>query len=179
MAGRSVRLALAVAALAVLVALPFVVTAQSPPPGPPGQTKEKVEKTPVTLTGTVSAVTDSSGQTTYTLVGDGKTYTLDAGPPWFFGDDHPLKPYVGKSVSISGQSAAGSTEVDVLSVGGAVIREPGRPPWAGGWMRVGELHPGWSQEKAERFRTRFGDCFPPGQCRQQPTGPNPAASPTP
>jgi hypothetical protein len=48
------------------------------------------------------------------------------------------------------------------------LREPGKPPWAGGWKVVGEKHPGWSQEKADRFKAKFGDCFPPGQCKDKP-----------
>ena len=155
---RPVLIVLAVAALVVLVTLP--VLAAPPSPAPPGQAKEKVEKTPITLTGTVTSSTDTNGKTTYT------------------GDNYPLKAHVGKSVTIAGERAQGSTEVDVLSVNGTALREPGRPPWAGGWMRVGKVHPGWSQEKADRFKAKFGDCFPPGLCRTKPAG-NPNASPTP
>ena len=43
----------------------------------------------------------------------------------------------------------------------------GKPSWAGGWMRVGKDHPGWSQAKADRFKAKFGDCFPPGQCKDK------------
>ncbi len=68
-------------------------------------------------------------------------------------------------MTITGEQAAGSTEVDVLTVDGKALREPGKPPWAGGWKVVGERHPGWSQEKADRFKAKFGDCFPPGQCK--------------
>jgi hypothetical protein len=93
-------------------------------------------------------------------------YELDAGPAWFYGDAHPLEPYVGKSVVVTGEQRAGTTEIDVDTVDGTAIREPGRPPWAGGWHRVGSAHPGWSQEKADRFEARFGDCFPPGQCKK-------------
>ena len=128
----------------------------------------------MTLQGTVSAGTDEDGDPTYELTSGGKTYQLDAGPPWFYGDNHPLKPFVGKSVTVTGEAAEGSTEVDVLTVNGTVIREPGKPPWAGGWKQVGERHPGWSEEKAARWaekaakqQQKFGGCWPPGHCKEQ------------
>jgi hypothetical protein len=147
---------------------------KSPAPGKgPKEKKVKVAKDPITLTGRVSATTDENGRREYRLASGGKTYILDGGPSWFYGDKHPLEAHVGKSVTIAGEAAAGSTEVDVDSVNGTAIREPGRPPWAGGWKVVGKAHPGWSQEKADRMaeklelkKTKFGGCFPPGQCKQ-------------
>ena len=127
-----------------------------------------VEKTPIKLTGTIQVATDADGHETYSLQSGGKTYTLEAGPPWFFGDKYPLKKFVGQSVTIDGEVAAGSTEVDVDSVNGTALRAPGKPPWAGGWKVVGAAHPGWSQEKADRMKAKFGDCFPPGQCKDKP-----------
>ena len=77
-------------------------------------------------------------------------------------------------MTVTGEAAEGSTEVDVLTVNGTVIREPGKPPWAGGWKQVGENHPGWSAEKAARWAEKaakqgqkFGDCWPPGHCKEQ------------
>ena len=78
-----------------------------------------------------------------------------------------------------GDKTAAQTEVDVLAVDGTVIREAGRPPWAGGWKRVGERHPGWSQEKADRFKAKFGACFPPGQCKDKTPDADEAPAPTP
>lgn len=97
---------------------------------------------------------------------------LDAGPSWFWKDMHPLKASVGKSVTVVGEHKPSGTEVEVHIVDGTVIREPGRPPWAGGWKAVGKDHPGWSQGKADRWaakmaekKARFGlDCWPPGHC---------------
>jgi len=136
--------------------------------------KDKTPEHPVTLHGTVSAGTDEDGDPSYELKSAGTTYQLEAGPPWFYGDNHPLKPFVGKSVTVTGEAAVGSTEVDVLTVNGTVIREPGKPPWAGGWKQVGENHPGWSAEKAARWAEKaakqgqkFGDCWPPGHCKHQ------------
>ena len=84
----------------------------------------------------------------------------------------------------------GGTSVDVQSVDGKQIREPGKPPWAGGPMVVGKDHPGWSQDKADRaaakaadMKSKFGlDCWPPGHCKDasgKPQTPNPTATPTP
>ena len=125
-------------------------------------------KASITITGTVQVAADADGKDAYTLKDGGTTYQLEAGPAWFFGDKYPLKPFVGKNVTIVGEVAEGSTEVDVESVDGTALRAPGRPPWAGGWRVVGATHPGWSQAKADRMHEKFGDCFPPGQCKDKP-----------
>lgn len=185
MSRRPVLLVAALAVLSILVALPAVAADPSPSPGAgqgkaKGQQKEKVAETPISLTGTVAAATDAEGKTTYTLSSGGKTYQLDAGPSWYWGDKHPLKAFVGQSVKVEGSTKAGSTEVDVARVDGKAVRAAGKPPWAGGWKRVGKAHPGWSQEKADRFKAKFGDCFPPGQCKTKPNkGAAGAAEPTP
>lgn len=158
-------LTLAVAILALVVAVPVLA---AKPSTPPGQAKEKTPKTEITISGTVETSTDADGETTYTLTAGGTTYTLDAGPKWFFGDSYPLKPHVGKNVTIVGEIAEGSTEVDVKSVNGTALRGEGKPPWAGGWRKIGPDHPGWSQEKADRVKAKFGDCFPPGKCKDKP-----------
>ncbi len=162
---RIAALGVGVVLLIVLLAIPAL--AQPPEGGPPGQTKERVPEEPVTLEGTVEVATDADGTQTYTLTAGGTTYQLDAGPAWFHNDAHPLAPFVGQSVTIDGEQAERSIEVDVLAVNGTELRPAGKPPWAGGWMRVGERHPGWSQEKADRFAAKFGDCFPPGQCKDR------------
>src|SRR5215210_237510 len=124
---------LALIALLVLVALPVVAADPSAKPDPPGQANKppKAEKAPMTLNGTVAATTDADGRPSYTLASGGKTYTLEAGPSWFYGDNNPLKAYVGKSVKVIGEAAAGSTEVDVETVDGKALRAPGKPSWAG------------------------------------------------
>ena len=139
----------------------------------PKEHKDKVPEQEITLNGTVTTGTDADGETEYRMQSGGTTYVLEAGPKWFFGDDYPLKPYVGKNVTIVGEGAEGSTEVDVLTVDGTRLREPGKPPWAGGWKKVGEKHPGWSAEKAARWAekqagksAKSGDCWPPGHCKQ-------------
>jgi hypothetical protein len=154
-------------ALLALVALPAI--AADPPGKPKGSAAPKVDAVEVTLTGTVAASKDADGRTTYTLSSGGKTYTLHAGPPWYWGDADPLKAFVGKTVTIVGETTPGAADVDVLSVDGKAIRASGRPPWAGGWKSVGAKHPGWTQEKADRFKAKFGDCFPPGQCKAKPS----------
>jgi hypothetical protein len=177
---KPILLVVALAVLAIVVALPALAADPSTPPGPGKSDKAKASHEPkaeVTLTGTVATSTDADGKAQYTLSSGGTTYTLDAGPSWFFGDKHPLKPFVGKSVTIVGEKATGSTEVEVKSVNGTAIRAEGKPPWAGGWKRVGKLHPGWSQEKADRFKAKFGDCFPPGHCKTKPNTEQPAETP--
>ena len=153
---------------AALVAVPVLA---AKPSAPPGQAKAK-DKTPtveVTLHGTIEHPAAAADEkSSYTLADGGTIYTLEAGPPWFFDEGaYPLDPYVGKSVTVVGEKAEGSIDVDVISVDGKALREPGKPPWAGGWKVVGERHPGWSQEKADRQKAKFGDCFPPGQCKDK------------
>ena len=134
----------------------------------PGQNKVKVETAPITLNGTIDVTTNADGKRTYTLTDGGTTYELSAGPKWFFAaGKYPLDPYVGESVTIEGEIAEGSNEVEVISVNGTALRAPGKPPWADGWKAVGERHPGWSQAKADKFKAKFGDCFPPGQCKDK------------
>lgn len=122
----------------------------SPNAGKPEKTaKVKAAETPTTVTGPVAATTDADGETTYTMTTGGKTYTLEAGPAWWHGANHPLAGYVGKSVTVVGETAAGSTEIDVKTVDGKAVRTTtGKPPWAGGPKSVGEKHPGWKSWKA-------------------------------
>ncbi|MGH2475519.1 MAG: hypothetical protein ACRDIL_09660 [Candidatus Limnocylindrales bacterium] len=157
--------------------------------GPPGKSDKaakpdkaaRVPKVDVTVTGTVGTRTNAKGEIEYTLTSGSTTVTLDAGPAWFHKDAHPLKSFVGKRVTIVGGQRTGETEVDVRSVDGTVIRASGKPPWAGGWKRVGKDHPGWTQEKWDRWQAKMADqakrhgveCWPPGLCKK------PAASVTP
>jgi len=104
----------------------------------------------ITLTGTVQLAADAHGRPIYTLTSGLTTYTLKAGPRKLTGLGSPLNQYVGQSVTITGKVAKGSNEVSVVSVNGAVLRGHGKPAWAGG-----------------RMRARFGECFPPGQCKDR------------
>ena len=84
--------------------------ASKAPKAPKPEKAPKVRKepgVPVTVTGTVATRTDADGATEYTITVDGKILTLDAGPSWFFKDKHPLKPFVGKRVTIVGETARG------------------------------------------------------------------------
>jgi len=156
---RSVRgplAAVGVLLLAILVAIPVLAASPAPSGGPgngngngKGPKASHEPEVQVTLTGTVTATTTSDGSVEYTISAAGKTLKLEAGPKWFWGDKNPLKAFVGKSVTIVGGQSG--DEVDVQTVDGKAIRAAGKPPWAGGWMRVGKIHPGWSQEKADRF----------------------------
>jgi hypothetical protein len=124
-------------------------------PGPrvgPGEGSEAT----ITLTGIVGTTTDGQGRAHYTLVSGGKTYELSDGPPWFWGDKNPLKAYVGKSVRVTGEMEAEGTEIDVQTVDGKAIRDPGKPPWAGGPWVVGPRHPGWKPWMADGKDGRGG-----------------------
>jgi hypothetical protein len=121
----------------------------------------------ITLTGTVQLAADAKGRPAYTLTSGLTTYTLKAGPRKLTGAGSPLNQYVGQSVTITGTLAAGSNQVNVVSINGTALRGQGKPPWAGGWKAAGAGHPGWSQAKADRMKARFGDCFPPGQCKDK------------
>ena len=189
------------AVLIALVALPTLAADPSGSPAAPAATAEptdepekspkppkpaKLDKGPevdVTLTGTVGTRTDADGDPEYTLTTSAATVVLDGGPSWFHGNDHPLKPYVGKRVTVTGSQRAGDDEVEVDAIDGKRLRAEGKPPWAGGWKRVGERHPGWNQEKWDRWQSKAAgkakglrtDCWPPGQCKDKD---KPAASPT-
>lgn len=157
-------LGVAIVVLIAVVAIPALAASPSAGPGvsAPGlsapSASEKPGKGPkaskepevaVTLRGVVSKATDAEGKTEYSITAAGKTLKLDAGPSWFFGDNHPLAPFVGKTVTIVGGQR--SDEVDVETVDGVRLRAEGKPAWAGGWKKVGSAHPGWSQAKADRW----------------------------
>lgn len=139
-----------------------------------GNKGDKTPEVPITLRGTIAMTTDAKGRPAFSLSSGGKTYELEAGPPWFWGANNPLAKFAGKTVTITGETHVGETEVDVLTVDGTAIRAPGKPPWAGGWKANGEKHPGWSQEKADKFKAKHGDCWPPGHCKADAPTSSPA-----
>lgn len=104
---------------------------------------DKVPEVAITLKGTVEKTTDAKGRPSFTMTVDGKTWSLSAGPPWFWGDNNPLAAFVGKSVTIVGTTRTGAADVDVETVDGKALRAAGKPPWAGGPWVVGPSHPGW------------------------------------
>jgi hypothetical protein len=154
---------------------PAATAAPTEKPGS-GPKPSKGPEVDVTATGTVGTRTAGNGRTEYTLTTGSTVRVLSAGPPWFWGDDHPLARYVGQRVTVAGTSPTGDDEIDVVTVNGTAIREPGRPPWAGGWKAVGERHPGSSQEKADRWKAmaeaKGVDCWPPGHCKEPGSEPS-------
>jgi hypothetical protein len=160
---------------------PAASIAPAAPQAPEATAKPKPSKAPkaakgpevdVSATGTLGVRQDGQGRPEYTLTNGATVRVLSAGPPWYYVDhDNPLEAFVGDQVTIAGTARGTDTEIDVLTVDGTAIREPGKPPWAGGWKRVGEGHPGWSQAKADRFaakaRENGVDCWPPGHCKDQ------------
>ncbi|MET1231413.1 MAG: hypothetical protein ABWY52_01025 [Candidatus Limnocylindrales bacterium] len=83
-------------------------------------------------TGTVAVRTSADGTTAYVLETATGVLVLDVGPARYWGDNHPLVPLVGTSVTVMGVQEAGSDQFSVFVIGDQVIRGPGRPPWAGG-----------------------------------------------
>lgn len=136
---------------------------------------ETEEPTPSvgTREGTVEAVTDADGDVEYELTDESGTIKLSVGPPWFWGDAHPLKGVSGE-VTVTGElddgtppthanarnRGDGEPSFDVFTLNGDEIRASGKPPWAGGPAVVGESHPGyagWSKGQAARDKANAGD----------------------
>jgi hypothetical protein len=176
---------------ALAIAIPVFAASPSPPSSPPGQSKpdkspkpgngNQKAKTPevaVTVEGTVVQGKDDQGRPTFTITAAGKTWDLSAGPPWYWGDNNPLKAYTGKSVKVAGSSATGSSELDVETVDGTPIRAPGKPPWAGGPWAVGSAHPGWKPWMAAgKPGHGNGPAGAPGQAKDKTKADEPSESP--
>ncbi len=122
-----------------------------------------------TMTGTVASVVDAKGRPTYTMVVEGVTWELSAGPKWFWGANNPLAAHVGKSVEVTGTYHAGENDLDVATVDGKALRAAGRPPWAGGPKVVGSSHPGWKDGKPGKGHGRENA---PGQNKDKSKAPN-------
>jgi hypothetical protein len=104
-------------------------------------------------TGDVGTTKGNEGDTEYILTAGGREIELDAGPPWYHGEPYPLAPFVGKSVTVTGEGGTnwkGKPEIDVFGITSddgqsTEIRSAGKPPWAGGPKVVGERHPGFGK----------------------------------
>ncbi len=175
--GRRLVLVVAAVATALAIAIPVMGADPSPPTVPPGQTKPdkspKPAKTPevaLTVQGTVEQTTDADGRPTFTMTANGKTWELSAGPTWYWGDKNPLKAHVGQSVSVAGTYREGGTDLDVETIDGKALREPGKPPWAGGPWVVGKTHPGWKDWMADGKPGKgLGRDTAPGQTKDKTT----------
>lgn len=158
---RTLTLSMAVAGVISLAAVSAVAGQD-----PEDELDEQVPATE-TRTGTLGTATDADGDVEYELTDDaGNTVPLSVGPPWFWGDDHPLDGITG-NVTVTGElddgapaaddnganRADGVPSFDVFTVNGETIRAAGKPPWAGGPAVVGESHPGyagWASGQAAR-----------------------------
>ena len=117
-----------------------------------------------TRQGTLEAVTDADGDVEYRLTDADGSIELSVGPPWFWGENHPLDGVSG-DVTVTGElddgtppahadagnRADGEPSFDVFTLNGEEIRAAGKPPWAGGPAVVGGSHPGyagWSRGQA-------------------------------
>lgn len=128
-------------------------SAATPEPAKATETPD-ADEVVTTLSGVLSTKADADGDVDY-YIGDVR---LSVGPPWFWGDKHPLTGLVGKTITVTGHTETGNPakakanakakdngpEFEVLTVNGTAIREPGKPPWAGGPKVVGPSHPGYS-----------------------------------
>ena len=92
-------------------------------------------------TGTIATQPATDGTTAYVLQTATGTVVLDVGPPRYWGENHPLAPLVGQTVTVTGVQKAGADRFAVFTVNDQVIRDPGRPPWAGGWKADGQKAP--------------------------------------
>jgi hypothetical protein len=149
---RSKLLLSLVAAAAVSVAAVSAVAGQDPEEG----TDEQLPAVE-TRTGLIEATVDEDGSVRYQLTDESGTVPLSVGPPWFWGDDHPLDGISGEA-TVTGEyddgtppawanarnRADGQPSFDVFSVNGQEVRSAGKPPWAGGPAVVGESHPGYA-----------------------------------
>lgn len=133
---------------------PAKAPATQEPGNAPDETAD-AEPATTTLKGVLEAVKDADGDTEYVI---GAT-RLSVGPPWFWGSKHPLASLVGKTVTVTGHMDDGTgaknnngknaskvhvPEFEVYTVNGTVVRDPGKPPWAGGPKVVGPSHPGYA-----------------------------------
>ena len=171
---------LLVSGIALLaISIPVLAASLSPSGAPTKESKsekpgksEQGPETAITLTGTVQKSVDADGDPSFTLTANGKTWTLSAGPPWFWGDKNPLGAYVGKSVTVAGTTEGSVAEVDVETVDGKALREPGKPPWAGGPWVVGPTHPGWKPWMADgKPGNGHGKENAPGQRKKETAAP--------
>jgi hypothetical protein len=168
-----------VASALIVLGVAGTVLAASPSPStntPPGLTKSpKPDKSPqvaATVRGIVTKTVDGDGKVAFTLTADGTTWTLSAGPAWYWGDKNPLAASVGKTVSVAGAHREGETELDVETVDGQALRAPGKPPWAGGPWVVGPSHPGWKEWMADGKPGKGnGRETAPGQVKKESAAP--------
>lgn len=115
-------------------------------PDKPGKAAKGPELS-VTVTGTVTTAKDEKGRPTFSITEGTTTWELSAGPKWYWGDANPLQAHVGKRITVVGTHHEGDNDLDVETIDGTVIREAGRPPWAGGPKVQSEKHPGWKAWK--------------------------------
>ncbi len=138
-------------------AAPSVVpkSAATPKPAEAAETPD-ADEVVTTLKGVLTTKKDAEGEVDY-YIGD---VQLSVGPPWFWGAKHPLVGLVGQAITMTGHMETGNPvkakakanatakdagpEFEVLTVNGKTIREPGKPPWAGGPKVVGPSHPGYA-----------------------------------
>ena len=81
----------------------------------PARRRTRSPTTPITITGTIEVADRRERQGRLHADRRWDHVHAEAGPPWFFGNNHPLEPFVGQSVTVDGEIAEGTTDVDVLA----------------------------------------------------------------
>jgi hypothetical protein len=125
--------------------------------GPKAEKGATIPASATTWSGQVGTRTDDEGRIVYTLTVGSSVYDLRIGPRWWSGASNPLHAQVGKTAEIQGMQPGDEPVIHVWAVNGSQLRGAGKPAWAGGWKAVGDGHPGWSQEKADRWAERMKD----------------------
>jgi hypothetical protein len=118
----------ALVALALALMLLTGAPGKGDAPGPPIEkkaTEEEVSEEEVSeeevsegettqVSGEVGTTTDLEGDIEYTLrTSEGRVFGLSAGPPWFYEEDYPLEPFVGETVTVSGEIETNENKVTI------------------------------------------------------------------
>ena len=131
---RWVGLSAALVALALVVMLVAGAPGKGDAPEPPTDKKAAEEEAAkevsssdtseetTKVSGEVAATTDPEGDTEYTLrTSEGRVFELSAGPPWFYEEGYPLEPFVGETVTVTGEVETNQNKVTICHKGHVTI----------------------------------------------------------
>jgi hypothetical protein len=121
-------------ALVLLAGAPGKGDAPGPPTGktatgeePAEEVSEEVtedvsEEGTTKVSGEVATTTDPEGDTEYTLrTSEGRVFELSAGPPWFYEEGYPLEPFVGETVTVTGEVETNQNKITICHKGHVTI----------------------------------------------------------
>jgi hypothetical protein len=109
-------------ALVLLAGAPGKGGAPGPPTGKTATEEEAAEEVTEDVTeegttevsGEVATTTDPEGDTEYTLrTSEGRVFELSAGPPWFYEEGYPLEPFVGETVTVTGEVETNQNKITI------------------------------------------------------------------